>query len=433
MENISDKFFPVYFFKCKNETRFIQNSNICDGEIHCKHGSDEIFCEKFGVFANKLQFNGCSFPILYFAKCDTNTNSTIYFLMYMKRISVNGNYTLEKDLNSYNLKIINITRNFKLSTWNLKNIQNVFKLILNENNLKNLNFINNQSLSLLQSFSLSKNHLTSVSFFKRITCVNLKNLDISYSKIQSICKDDFSKLKNLQILKIENSFIKKIEKKIFKNFLYMEKIYLNNTNFPIKNSIENFKYLIRLKVFMSENYYFCCIVLSYLNEDIQCSPKNDNLKNCHKILPTIYLRIFSWSFGSFCLLGNVLLILRIILSEKSFISQLYHLNLNLSDSLSSLYVLLVSIANKMEDDYKFLEIRQIWKTSIFCTFLGCLMTFSLISGILSVLFITLERYEITMNPLKDSKIKKYNKYFLCFIIFFSLFFSYFPLLIHKVI
>lgn len=170
-----------------------------------------------------------------------------------------------------------------------------------------------------------------------------------------------------------------------RNVRNVETLFLNNTKCNKK-----YKILKKIRIFCIRKLFFCCIAKKHVNKLIYCLPKKFIMENCHKIIPSLYLEIFCLVFGIFCLFRNILLIFIRIFSKKSISFHLYYLNLNLSDAFTAVFLIIIYIVNSLQDPEAFLEVREIWKRSITCKFIGSSMNYSLISGLLTVLFITFE-------------------------------------------
>lgn len=147
--------------------------------------------------------------------------------------------------------------------------------------------------------------------------------------------------------------------------------------------------------------------------------------SCTNLFKQIYVRAMFWGYGIFGALLNIISFISCFYMKKDSV-QLYRLFINFSDFLTSFYT--TSLASV--DFYfnkVFIQHSHEWKNSIFCLLLGCLLRFSIINSLLTLLTLTLERFLAIVYPFNVDKFQKYRLIVLMSTNILAIFLSIFPL------
>lgn len=178
----------------------------------------------------------------------------------------------------------------------------------------------------------------------------------------------------------------------------------------ISSSFSSFK---QLEVLISDKYKYCCFARRY-SDMKYCSPKRKKLHDCKNLitqlgarsLPNLILLkliiekiMFSAVLYTSATIGTILNSMSIFMKLKTMsnFSQIFEIILSLSDLLMCIYLAIISIQNyKLSGSY--IDNDEKWRSSILCTSAGVICSTSCLMCVLSLLFITLEKYiVITYN------------------------------------
>lgn len=184
-----------------------------------------------------------------------------------------------------------------------------------------------------------------------------------------------------------------------------------------------------IKKVFSNNFDLCCIIWKYIESSIICEPITSVYRSCSDLLGKKLLKYVFWFYGIFGLIGNLFaLTLSVKLNDST---QSYVLLINFSDLLTSIYVLAISSADRYYKDI-FIDVKEKWLNSVFCKFLGGLVTFSSLYSCGVVFLLTCERYQKIVKPFSFQFFYKFRFVMLTVLFLISITFSIFPLWFYKV-
>lgn len=300
------------YFKCRNQSIFIQLENVCNKIFDCKYGNDEIFCFKN---SSKILPNFCSNHISFDIICNflninikQQLNNTIKKLT-IKNLKKFSSFSL---IYLYELMYLNISFGF-IEFLNENSYLNLIVLDLSDNQISNItnNFLS--TLIKLQYLNLRDNPIKSWDDPIFSSTKNLNYLDISKTKIAHLSENSFAGLANLEILKISYSRLKRIDYIFSKNLLNLKEFHLNNSviseHIQLRNSL---KFLKNVQYFYNEKYTICCF-LQKINTLIKvCYPNKSVILDCSSLIGKLFIKysIYSW------------LIIELISNFISFLNQL---------------------------------------------------------------------------------------------------------------
>lgn len=405
------------FFKCSRQIHFINISNVCDGNIDCLGGNDEIFCSN-----QSFPINQCHIKYFNHLVCNDLKSLQNFYIDFKMFIINNSKILLNLNSNGFhkitNLKIINSSLSNNLF---FKKFPNLVQLIFNKISFHSSQIFSSTKLKILQFLDLSYNQIYSLDFLKNFTSDKLLFLDISHTKISKIGNVDIRHLSRLRILKASYCSLKIIEINWLKR---LHEIHLNKTIINEKDLLNIHEHLSELKYFYSSSFYLCCLMLKNYNNSIVCRPNISVVKSCSKMIKSLILSLAFWIIGLLGFLGNCFTLIYVIPRLK--VSRLYQFIMSLSDLLVCCYILSISILNVyFGDDY--LNYDWKWRHSFYCKLHGILLTFSLHLSYLSMILMTLERYFTLKNPLKSNILKKYEQIFTIAGVFIAFLISCIPI------
>lgn len=313
----------------------------------------------------------------------------------------------------------------------LKSFPNLIFLIMRNNQIKNSENISfgMTELRILQHLDLSKNPIKHLRFLNILTAFNLLHLDVSWTNITEILKDDLKNFKQLKTLKVIGCKLKIIQISELSN---IKKIYFNKTNLNIKQIQSTVIHLKKLEEFYSSSFQLCCILKNTFTSKFKCSPTTSLIKNCFKMIKYPALTIYFWTIGVSGVFGNIFSMFFLIFYFKSS-KKIYRILLSTSDLLTSIYVCWISILNvTFGVDYIYQHAE--WTKGIFCKINGIIfeVSFNFSQGFSIIFFLQnifhIAKKEINKKKKRRNDTKKFNfeQFLILFIIFYVIFSSFIP-------
>lgn len=390
--HLENNFNLIGYFKCQNEKKYLNLTEVCDNKIHCQKGDDEYYCDKRWLNCP----DGCKCIALNIINCK-NLKLKEMDNIYFKIIILNNIFALKLPLKSYFSVLVIKFYSIKINLKNIfKKFPNTFLIDLKNNSIKKLLSLNEnitenfilQYLSITNNKELTLNEYSTLKYFPSLIELNLSKTGINFIPLKF-----FFNLNELKILTIKHCYLNKIDKNSFNYLNNLRIINFKGTelsdNFIIKN---NFILLKNLTKIYSESLKLCCLSIKTLKNLIECQPNKSSELNisCKKFLYSNFSEKIIYFLGIFGILGNILSIIFHI-SYRNDISIIFFINLSISDLFLSLYYFLLIFIN-LNFDGSYIEYDYQWRNSISCKFLGFLSTFAVIESMKNICFLTIEYY-----------------------------------------
>lgn len=379
MKKTTDSFKPKGFFKCRDSSKFLNLSNVCDGIVDCLKGSDELFClnETFPKFNC---FNENRNELI----CENLTNFNGFLLNRKKLKLIKFNQSEPPTENvQYQLTFLHIEASLLKNERFFFNFPNLVILKLRENLILNEKLLEKKKLKILQFLDLSHSTIKSLSFLKNLTDESLIELDVSFTKIINILKRDVEHLIKLKMFRITNCNLKIIE---LKNLLNLREIHLNKTNFQISQLFQIHISSKNLEKFFSQSFQLCCILKKYFGNEFVCQPKSSFFKSCTKMIASIIWETIFLILGVFGLILGFLSIN--FIKDINFPIKIFVLLLIFFDLFPFFHILTLLLMNRiLKDNYN--NPKNLWEKTAFCQFLGSFfyLSFTFSNEILFILIL----------------------------------------------
>lgn len=336
------------------------------------------YCTNFHIYSILCDFSNQKF---------LNQNlSKIFLKKYSVIKIINGNEFYVNGENSLSVKVLILVKSHSIVE-KFNNFSKFFPNLINLSIIKS-KLIRTKSFKLkkLQYLDLSFNPIINISIINNFSCFNLKFLNLSFTKIQIINSMSLKDCLFLLVFKINNSPIKFIIENSFKNLTLLQIFDYREIKFE-KFSWKDAENLKNIKKAIGHNFYFCCLLKKFRKNSVSCNPTKSTFEACNKLIDSNITRTLCWCYAIFGIFLNVSSFY-IFLSSKNF-SKFFRLLLTFSDLLTIVYFLCLIIANEYyQHNYLYEKLK--WKNSIFCQFLGSILTFATELSVLSTLLIAME-------------------------------------------
>jgi leucine-rich repeat-containing G protein-coupled receptor 7/leucine-rich repeat-containing G protein-coupled receptor 8 len=229
----------------------------------------------------------------------------------------------------------------------LHSLPNLRVLDLSHNRLQSLPEFGFSGLKRLTSLNLIGNvDIYRIEPFALHGLQSLKVFELVGANINFIYSNAFSGLR-LDVLNLTSNKIKHIEDNIF-NDLYAKNIYLTHT--VIEDFNEGlFRGVGGLSELTTSEYKYCCIRPDYLLDE-NCFPKKDELSSCEDLLRLSALQTMVWLIGLCALFGNILSMIYRLVYHRERLQLGYEIfvtNLAVADTIMGIYLLIIAVADAM--------------------------------------------------------------------------------------
>ena len=366
-------------YKCfKSSRKCLHIQNVCDGHADCPYGDDESMCELDQIECPPQ----CTCLLLAIecvnrsTKLDLKYHNFPHISVYISNTIINS---LQFIFHKFNTCLL-----FKAPRNNLKHIcslssnKMLFYLSLSHNLIDNIVKNCFAGLPVLRHLRLDNNCIVVISF------------------------GSFNNLSHLQSLNISNNPLVKIPNAMLKHTSQFEILYALNT-IPKDFSVNSLQ-CSSLKLIVSSDYHYCCIVpLSAI-----CLPSKPYYFSCNDLLPNAKLNILFIAGAILVILPNTLSIaLNILISKTDKKTQTPFtrivIAINLTDALCGIVLLIIWIVDKKFKGV-FLLKEESWRSSSLCfVIFGTVVWFILLSQ-LNLILLSLSRLNIVLYPM-TSKFK----------------------------
>ncbi|XP_041462018.1 relaxin receptor 1-like [Lytechinus variegatus] len=136
-----------------------------------------------------------------------------------------------------------------------------------------------------------------------------------------------------------------------------------------------------------------------------CTPRSDGISSFENLLKNVILRVFVWTIGIITSVGNLgVLVSRAFMKAENKVHTVVVINLCTADLLMGLYLLIIGTHDvTYRDSYNQHALE--WTNSLTCKVSGLLGMLSSEVSVLTLMFISLERYFIIVYPYSFQRIK----------------------------
>ncbi|CAG2192079.1 unnamed protein product [Mytilus edulis] len=430
------------YFKCK-EGHCIASSLLCDGRKHCIHGDDELFCGNLtcpGLYRCQqsttcLLFDevcdnirqcphgddevgcgvtcpiGCSCEGFVFI-CHQEETETIFrdLSVEARKIDLsssvfpNNNLVVPAFTYLADFKLFNCSIN-KIMPYSFEKLMNLLHLDLSNNKLKVLQSYTFYGLTKLVTLILKDNlMLVLIEPNAFMSLPNVKDLELSGTRIKTLFNGTFNGLDNLETFNITGNGLTTVEENVFDGHVSLLTIDLTQ-NDVTKFSHGIFSRLSHLKKMKTDSYIFCCLKPESVSAE-NCFPKMDEFSSCSNLMRNGVLRVCLWVIAINALIGNIgVIIYRIINKNKTLYmaNWLFIMNLGVSDMLMGVYLGIIAVADMYYSGNYILHDRE-WRDSLVCKFAGILAAISCEASVNFIMLTTLDCYLMVIFPFGERRI-----------------------------
>ena len=364
-------------YKCfKTSRKCLHVQNVCDGHVDCPYGDDESMCELAQIKCPPQ----CTCLLLAMECVNTTPNlknhNFPHIFLYISNTIINSLQFIFHQFNT--CLLLKAPRNSLKHICSLSSNKMLFYLSVNDNLITNIAKNCFAGLPMLRHLRLDNNCIVVISF------------------------GSFNNLSHLQSLNISNNPLVKIPNAMLKHTLQFEMLYALNT-IPKDFSVNSLRYS-SLKLIVSSDYHYCCIVpLSAI-----CLPSKPYYFSCKDLLPDAKLSILFVAGAILVILPNILSIaLNIYISKTDKKSQAPFIRIvtaiNLNDALCGIVLGIIWVVDKHFKGV-FLLKEESWRSSSLCfVIFGTVIWFTLLSQF-NLIFLSLSRLNIVLYPM-TSKFK----------------------------
>lgn len=241
-----------------------------------------------------------------------------------------------------------------------------------------------RSLSYVRYLDMAGNNLTSLGDLNDL--YDLIFLNISFNNINRLGPDIFAQSLALKYLDISYNQIKLLDINMFGTIyiLYL----IDVTNNTIEHFDPNFfRHFDEIKTIVGEAYKYCCMA----KKVVSCGPNDDVFSSCDNLLAQPSMKVSVYVVSLTGVLGNSFVIIDKIKSKHWKFHSVLILNLAISDSIYSTYLITIAIADAyFAGSYVLYDYK--WRHGITCKLMSFLSMFAMELSILILLCISIERY-----------------------------------------
>ncbi|XP_077287759.1 leucine-rich repeat-containing G protein-coupled receptor 3 [Arctopsyche grandis] len=267
----------------------------------------------------------------------------------------------------------------------------IHDLVLSNNlifEIKKSTFGHLNSLNLL-NISYNRIHTIEDGAFDNLT--NLQELDLSNNFLHTIQHGLMNPLQNLYKLRFSENQLKISGDIIPKNVreLYLDGMNEDKIDFAVLNSLKNLKFI------KFPSFYYC----SFVPAVIRCDPYTDGISDLKNLLTKPALRLSAWLIALITIIGNVLVLWgRGTSRDENRALSLLIRNLAVADMLMGIYLLVIGIQDaSYRNEYH--QYAAQWSRSWTCITIGTVAMISSEVSMLILVFMSVERFLIIVNPL----------------------------------
>ncbi|CAC5370001.1 unnamed protein product [Mytilus coruscus] len=385
-------------YRCQQSTTCLLFDEVCDNIRQCPHGDDEVGCDVTCPI-------GCSCEGFVFI-CHQKEVETIFrdLSVEARKLDLSSSlfpsnnfivpaYTYLADFKLFNCSIANIM------PYSFEQLMNLLHLDLSNNKLKVLQSYTFYGLTKLVTLNLKDNlmlRLIKPNAFMSLP--NVKDLELSGTRIIKLLNGTFNGLENLEKFNITGNGLTTVEKNGFDGLASLLSIDLRQ-NDVTKFSSDIFSRLSHLTQMKTDSYIFCCLKPESVSAE-NCFPKMDEFSSCRDLMRNDVLRVCLWIIAINALFGNIGVILYRIIYEKTLLFKanwLFIMNLGVSDMLMGVYLGIIAFVDMYNSGNYILHDRE-WRDSTVCKFAGILAAISCEASVCFVMLTTFDCYLMVKFP-----------------------------------
>ena len=280
---------------------------------------------------------------------------------------------------------LSFNRLMSLPTGVFQHLYDLKALDLQGNQLTSIDYLHINDKYHLQVLNLAENYLTMLLTNMFSSLLNLTFIDISHNNLKVI--PHLAHLKKLQILKLEDNKLSKVDKNTFNGI-------------PFYASVT------------ADQHEICDCFIPYVKDCTAIQEKSDYL-TCDRLLSNKVLMVFTWLFGFCAIFGNTgVIIWRIIHFRKQHkVQSILLTNLAVSDLLMGIYLLLIASAD-VYFGYFFPMNSDKWRNGAVCRFASTLSIASSEASVLFVTLISIDRFQGIKFPYTTHKLRTKSTFIL---------------------
>ena len=338
-------------FHCRYSQICIHNNDVCDRNVDCPLGDDEILCDFLYIICPE----GCLCYNLVI-QCFGSVSSINTLTFHLPHTFVFILHTA--------IKSLAISRNF------LK----IIYLSVGNNRINSVcdHLSNNNTIIY---FDANNNILTKLWRFCFYNLSALEVINLSTNTINKICKFAFIYVPNLKSINLGKNFLNEINTNVLENIIILD-IRDNPLLLLKKNSFQHTS----VKQILTDNYHICCLT----PPSVSCNAFKPWYESCSKLLPNSSTRVLFIVISFLICFLNMFSIYIQINTGQFHSFKLLIISVNCSDLLCSFYLIILLIADFIYQD-NFVTNKVTWRSSVPCTSIFIL---SLMFSFLSTIFLT---------------------------------------------
>ena len=375
---------PMYY-RCRGSSVCLHPTHVCDGWPQCPQRDDELLCN--ATCPAVCQCQGLAFV------CRQSFSLTRF--TELKYLNAQGSGIQPMDV-SHNLYLIYLSlASCKVYSWPNVALDNLQKLDLSQNLMTIIFMKHFVILRNLRSLHLGRNPLTAlVKDSSDIKRAPLLTIDLSHTNLLTFNSLILAKFDSLETLNLSFSRLGILNKETFSYLPSLKN--LDFSGCDIKQfSTDTYAGLIKLQSVKASDYKLCCkTFLPHTLNEKNCFAPRDEISSCDNLLKSKVACGFVWLSGGLTVLGNAGNIIFRLVYQHEAQSQsgfsIFVKNLNFSDFLMGVYLILIGVADKLYSG-RYWWYERLWKASLTCKIAGYLSVLSTEVSACMITILTIDR------------------------------------------
>ena len=396
------------YYRCRGSAVCLHPDHVCDGFPQCTEGDDELLCE--------LTCPEHCICLGLALKCSLTAE-----LPYNIRASdMSGSIVTLSQLLDFVLLVF-----LDLSSCQMTNITGIYfpnlqTLSLTKNVIKSVSVQDLTHVPNLRHLYLSQNPITALfqeNVNSSISPPAVRTLDLSDVHTPQLNVSIFKVFPSLQTLNLSNSGVIRL---LWSGGTSLSKLQTLDTRgcsvleFPSKL----FLGLNDLQQLFADTFKLCCPqVLPARFNPKNCHAPVSEISSCDNLLRLDVYRLFLALFATFALSGNTIsLLLRLHGAKANTLSgySVFVTHLSISDWLMGVYLSIIGVADRL---YKNTYLWQdtAWKNSVVCKSAGVLAFVSTEMSAFTICLITLDRFLVIRFPFSQLRFQPRSAHMVCIV------------------